>query len=349
MTISKTKRSIFWLLILLVASAVIIRNNQKNQEEQQTYQTAKGIVFGTIYKVTYKYDRPLTEEITAELKRFDYSLSTFNKKSILSKINTNQSNVLDSLCSKVFRRSIQIAKQTDGAFDITVAPLVNAWGFGFKKQYDLSQQKIDSLKQYIGSDKIHVIGDSVLIKDNPNIMLDCSAVAKGYACDVIGDVLLNHGVKDFMVDIGGELTLKGHGPSTKNWRIGINKPVDDSLSVNNEDLSMIIAITDVGVATSGNYRNFYYKGGKKYAHTIDPRTGYPVQHSLLSATVIAEDCLTADATATAFMVMGLDESKQYLQQHSDIKACLIYADKEGALKQFISPDIKSKVSQIKND
>lgn len=344
MTISKTKRSFFWLLLLIIASVIIIRNNQTKQD---TYQTTKGIVFGTIYNVSYRHDTPLTEEIKKELKRFDFSLSTFNKESILSKINTNQPVTLDSLCLKVFRRSLEISAQTNGAFDITVAPLVNAWGFGFKKQYQLSQEKIDSLKQFIGYNKVHIKDDSLLIKDNPKIMLDCAAIAKGYACDVIGDLLLRHGVKDFMVDIGGELTLKGHAPSTKNWRIGINKPVDDSLSINNKELSMIIAISNVGIATSGNYRNFYYKNGKKYAHTIDPRTGYPIQHSLLSSTVIAKDCLTADATATAFMVMGLDESKRYLENHSDLKACLIYTDDKGLLQQFISPQLKLKVSKVK--
>ncbi|MFA6830695.1 MAG: FAD:protein FMN transferase [Bacteroidaceae bacterium] len=346
MAISKTKRSFFWLLLLIIASVIIIRNNQPKPE---TYQTSNGIVFGTIYKIIYLHDAPLSEEIKAELKRFDFSLSMFNQESIISKINTNQPTKLDSLCLKVFTRSLEISAQTNGAFDITVAPLVNAWGFGFKKQYQLSQEKIDSLKQFIGYDKIHIEGDSVLIKDDPKIMLDCSAIAKGYACDVIGDLLLSHGVKNFMIDIGGELTLKGHGPSSKDWRIGINKPVDDSLSINNEELSMIVAISNVGIATSGNYRNFYYKEGKKYAHTIDPRTGYPIQHSLLSSTVIAKDCLTADATATAFMVMGLEDSKRYLENHPDVKACLIYTDENGLLKQFISPLIKSKVSEVKNN
>lgn len=345
MTISKTKRSFFWLLLLIIASVIIIRNNQTKQD---TYQTAKGIVFGTVYNISYRHDTSLTEEIKKELKRFDFSLSMFNKESILSKINTNQPAILDSLCLKVFRRSLEVSAQTNGAFDITVAPLVNAWGFGFKKQYQLSQEKIDSLKQFIGYNKVHIEGDSLLIKDDPKIMLDCSAIAKGYACDVIGDLLLSHGVKDFMVDIGGELTLRGHGPSTDSWRIGINKPVDDSLNINKNELSMIIAISNVGIATSGNYRNFYYKDGKKYAHTIDPRTGYPIQHTLLSSTVIAKDCLTADATATAFMVMGLEESKQYLENHPDIKACLIYTDDKGLLQQFISPLIKAKVSKVKD-
>lgn len=344
MTISKTKRSFFWLLLLVVASTIIIRNNQTKQE---TYQTSKGIVFGTIYKIIYQHDTPLTDEIKEELKRFDFSLSMFNKESILSKINTNQPVALDSLCLKIFRRSAEISTKTNGAFDITVAPLVNAWGFGFKKQYELSQEKIDSLKQFIGYNKIHIVGDSILIKDNPKTMVDCSAIAKGYACDIIGDLLLRHGIKNFMVDIGGELTLKGHGPTTNEWRIGINKPVDDSLSINNDELSMIISTSNVGIATSGNYRNFYYKGGKKYAHTIDPRTGYPVQHSLLSSTVIAKDCLTADAIATAFMVMGVEKSKHFLENHSDLKACLIYADDKGQLQQFISPQIMTKVKEIK--
>lgn len=147
----------------------------------------------------------------------------------------------------------------------------------------------------------------------PGIMLSCSAVAKGYSVDVIAQLLDRKGIKNYMVDIGGEVVVKGVNPKNNLWRIGINKPIDDSLSVR-QDLQTVLDLTDLGMATSGNYRNFYYKDGKKYAHTIDPRTGYPVQHNILSATVIAEDCMTADALATAFMVMGLEEAETFCKE-----------------------------------
>ena len=162
---------------------------------------------------------------------------------------------------------------------------------------------IDSLLQITDYEKVKLENGRV-IKQDPRIMLSCSAVAKGYSVDVIAQLLDRKGIKNYMVDIGGEVVVKGVNPKNNLWRIGINKPIDDSLSVR-QDLQTVLDLTDLGMATSGNYRNFYYKDGKKYAHTIDPRTGYPVQHNILSATVIAEDCMTADALATAFMVMGL--------------------------------------------
>ena len=170
-------------------------------------------------------------------------------------------------------------------------------------------------------------------------MLDCSAVAKGYAVDVIAQYLEKKGITNYMVDIGGEVVVKGKNPKEKSWRIGINKPVDDSLSVN-QDIQTILELSDIAIATSGNYRNFYYKGGKKYAHTIDPRTGYPVQHSILSSTVVAKNCMTADALATSFMVMGLEEAKVFTQTHQDIEAYFIYSDESGQLQTFFTEGMK---------
>ena len=164
-------------------------------------------------------------------------------------------------------------------------------------------------------------------------MLSCSAVAKGYAVDVIAQLLEKKGVGNFMVDIGGEEVVRGENPKKSLWRIGINKPIDDSLAVNQE-LQTVLQVTNVGIATSGNYRNYYYKDGKKYAHTIDPRTGYPVQHNILSATVVAPDCMSADAYATAFMVMGLEEAERFADAHPDLDACFIYTDEKGEFQTF---------------
>ena len=185
---------------------------------------------------------------------------------------------------------MEISRETQGAFDITVAPLANAWGFGFKKGAFPDSAMIDSLLDITGYPKVSLSADGKVIKQDSRIMLSCSAVAKGYAVDVIAQLLEKKGIGNFMVDIGGEVVVRGENPKKSLWRIGINKPIDDSLAVNQE-LQTILQVTDVGIATSGNYRNYYYKDGKKYAHTIDPRTGYPVQHSILSATVIARDCM----------------------------------------------------------
>ena len=304
----KSKKSLIWLAILLLATVwILIRNNNA------PYQSINGLVFGTVYNITYQYDGDLKNEIEAELKRFDNSLSPFNDSSVISQVNRNEEIVTDSFFQTCFNRSIEISKETKGAFDITVAPLANAWGFGFKQGAFPNSLMIDSLLQITGYDKVKLI-DGKVVKTDPRIMLSCSAVAKGYSVDVVARLLDSKGIKNYMIDIGGEIVARGKNLRGGLWRIGINKPIDDSLSVNQE-IQTILELTDVGLATSGNYRNYYYKDGKKYAHTIDPRTGYPVQHNILSSTVIAEDCMTADALATAFMVMGLEDAEAYANAH----------------------------------
>lgn len=335
----KTKKNLIWLVILLFGTIWIL--TKKN--EATPYNSINGLVFGTVYNITYQYDGNLKAEIEAELKRFDHSLSPFNEQSVISRVNRNEDITVDSLFQNCFVLSKQISEETNGAFDITVAPLVNAWGFGFKAGQFPDSLMIDSLKQFVGFKKVGLV-DGKVIKTDPRTMLDCSAVAKGYAVDVIAQYLEKKGITNYMVDIGGEVVVKGKNPKEKSWRIGINKPVDDSLSVN-QDIQTILELSDIAIATSGNYRNFYYKGGKKYAHTIDPRTGYPVQHSILSSTVVAKNCMTADALATSFMVMGLEEAKVFTQAHQDIEAYFIYSDESGQLQTFFTEGMKKYISK----
>ena len=330
----KTKKSFLWLAFLILATIwILVRHNQ-----QVGYYSVKGLVFGTVYKITYQHDGDLKPEIEAELKRFDQSLSPFNDSSVISRVNRNEELVTDSFFQKCFHRSMEISRETKGAFDITVAPLANAWGFGFKKGAFPDSIMIDSLLQITGYRKVKLENGKV-IKEDPRVMLSCSAVAKGYSVDVVARYLDSKGIKNYMVDIGGELVVKGVNPKEEAWRIGINKPVDDSLSLNQE-IQTTLKLTNVGIATSGNYRNFYYKDGKKYAHTIDPRTGYPVQHNILSATVVADDCMTADALATAFMVMGLDEAEAFTKSHPNIGAYFIYSDEKGEVKSYFTKNMK---------
>jgi len=234
--------------------------------------------------------------------------------------------------------SMEISRETKGAFDITIAPLANAWGFGFKKGAFPDSLMIDSLLQITGYEKVKLENGKV-VKQDPRIMLSCSAVAKGYSVDVIARLLDRKGIKNYMVDIGGEVVVKGKNATGDLWRIGINKPYDDSLAVK-QDIQVVLNLTDLGMATSGNYRNYYYKDGKKYAHTIDPRTGYPVQHSILSSTVIAEDCMTADALATSFMVMGLEEAEKFCKANPMIDAYFIYSGENGEFKTYYTDGMK---------
>ena len=309
----KSKKSLIWLAILLLATVwILIRNNNA------PYQSINGLVFGTVYNITYQYDGDLKNEIEAELKRFDNSLSPFNDSSVISQVNRNEEIVTDSFFQTCFNRSIEISKETKGAFDITVAPLANAWGFGFKQGAFPNSLMIDSLLQITGYDKVKLI-DGKVVKTDPRIMLSCSAVAKGYSVDVVARLLDSKGIKNYMIDIGGEIVARGKNLRGGLWRIGINKPIDDSLSVNQE-IQTILELTDVGLATSGNYRNYYYKDGKKYAHTIDPRTGYPVQHNILSSTVIAEDCR---CTGYRFHGYGTGRCRS-LCQCSPVHRCLLH-------------------------
>ncbi len=316
-------------LAFLIIGTILILSKSK-QAANSEYRSAQGLVFGTRYNVTYLYNDDLKPDIEKTLARVDNALSMFNPESTISRVNNYEVVLVsDPLFLKVFHRAMEISEWTNGAFDITVAPAVNAWGFGFKHAENIKQSTIDSLMEITGYWKIHEL-DGMIEKDDPRIMLDCSAIAKGFGSDMVADMLRSKGINDFMVEIGGEIVVSGHNPKGKLWNIGISKPVDDSLSVNNE-LQTVIPVTDIAIATSGNYRNFYVKDGRKYAHTIDPHTCMPVSHSLLSATVFASDCATADALATSMMVMGLDSAQALCARHPEIRAYFIYEAPDGTI------------------
>ncbi len=300
-------------------------------------QRAEGMVFGTYYHITYQSRKSLDDSIRLTLQKVDESLSPFNSNSTITAINENRSMETDEMFCDVFRLAKAVSAITNGAFDITVAPLVNLWGFGFKNMENVSREKVDSLMQYVGFEKVNM-NEGRVEKRMPEVMLDCSAIAKGYGVDAVGKMLERQGVHSYMVEIGGEVRLRGCNPYGKNWSIGVTKPEDDSLN-NKSDIEQVISVTDMALATSGNYRNFYVKDGQKFAHTIDPRTGYPVQHNILSATVLAKDCATADAFATAFMVLGLDSAKTVLQKDTTMMALFIYATNDGTA-EWCSPKLK---------
>jgi len=317
-------------LAFLIIGTIVILSQSKSQQNE--YRKVQGQVFGTFYHVTYLYNRDLQPEIEAAMAQVDNALSMFNPQSTISAVNTCPSSitVTDTLFLKVLRRAMEISDWTDGAFDITVAPAVNAWGFGFKHSTTISESVIDSLREITGYRKIKE-ENGLITKSDARIMLDCSAIAKGFGSDVVAQTLRSFGIDDYMVEIGGEIVVSGRNPNGKDWSIGISKPIDDTLSVSNE-LQTVVPITDCAMATSGNYRNFYVKDGRKYAHTIDPKTCCPVSHSLLSATVFAPDCATADALATSLMVMGLEGAKSLIEAHPEVSAYLIYQSEDGNLE-----------------
>lgn len=327
----KAKKNLIWVLLLFVASIWIIF---QHNDRKMPYRNSSGLIFGTVYNITYQSNDSLDGNIKQELDKFDGSLSMFNENSVITKVNRNEPIRVDSLFERCFTRSMEISQMTGGDFDVTVCPLVNAWGFGFKSRHFPTDQQIQQLRQLVGYQKVKLVGGRV-VKANPNMLLDFGAIAKGYGVDVVARLLDKKGVENYMVDIGGEVVLKGKNPQHKLWRIGINKPIDDSTSVNNE-IDRVLYLTDCAVATSGNYRNFYYRDGKKYSHEINPHTGYPALNEILSATVITKDCMSADGFATALMVMGLKKSQAFLAKHPEIDAYLIYRDTNNKNKIYYS-------------
>ena len=333
-----------FLLFLIVGTVLIIRH-QRNMPYQQN----SGMVFGTVYNITYQCDRDLQPLIEEELQKVDRALSMFNEQSVISRINRGEYKSEDTEESRMFfdvcQLAMEISEDTEGAFDITVAPLVNLWGFGFKNDVQPSTNAIDSLRQLVGYQKLSVDAKAHTVKkQDPRIMLDCSAIAKGYGSDVVAALLRRNNVENYMVEIGGEIVTKGVNPKRLPWRIGVTKPVEDSLSIGNETQT-VLNVTDKAMATSGNYRMYYYSGGRKYAPTVNPNPGSPVQQSLLAATVIARNCAIADAYATAFMVLGKEGAKKVLERHDDLMAYLIYTDKNGDFGVWFSPSLKSKISE----
>lgn len=325
---SGTKKVLYglFLLFLIFATIWILRFRGS-----ATLRTAQGSIFGTTYHVKYESSEVLDNEILAELKKVDSSLSVFNTNSTLSRINRGETEKTDFMLYEVLQKAACVMDDTNDAFDVTVMPLVNAWGFGFKKEEFPTDREIDSLRQFVGRGMYKLTKDSLIVKSDPRVMIDCGAIAKGYGVDRVARLLREHGVMNFMVEIGGEVVTKGRNPKGKPWQIGINRPVESD-QAGGDEIQTILSLENSALATSGNYRNYYERDGKKYAHTIDPRSGKPVQHSLLSATVIARDCATADAYATAFMVLGLDSACKIVASHRDLRAYLIYADEQGKMK-----------------
>ena len=324
----KTKKLLggAFLLFLIIATVWIL-----HFRGAATLRTAEGTIFGTTYHVKYESTESLDSVILNELKRVDASMSVFNQLSTISQINSGKAQKADEMLYEVLQKARVVSENTQGAFDVTVMPLVNAWGFGFKKGEFPTDAQVDSLRKIVGFHHIELTKDSLVKKDDARVMIDCGAIAKGYGVDRVAKVLRDHGVINYMVEIGGEVVTKGRNPEGHPWQIGISRPTAGA-EVSSQPLQTVLSLENAALATSGNYRNFYEHNGKKYAHTIDPRTGRPVQHSLLSATVIAPDCATADVYATSFMVMGIEGAKQVLAKHKELKAYLIYADEKSQLQ-----------------
>ena len=317
-----------WIALGFAIIAAVLLLLLPNTPKKQYYHN-QGNVFGTYYNIRYESTEDLHQAIQQRLQEFDHSLSMFNPQSVISKVNRNDSVVTDSLFKAMYHEAHAISQLSGGAFDITVAPLVNAWGFGTKIQEPRTKNQdinLDSIKAFIGYQHIR-LNNHHLEKDDNRITLDASAIAKGYACDVVADLLRENGCQNLLVDIGGEVVLQGVNDKGNAWRVGITRPTIDATGAAKE-LQEVIASSDLCMATSGNYLQYYFVDGQRRSHTIDPRNGYPVQHSLLSATVTASTCMRADAMATACMVLGEQAALDMINQTTDAACYLIIADSD---------------------
>ncbi|MEQ8703728.1 MAG: FAD:protein FMN transferase [Phaeodactylibacter sp.] len=338
---------IIWVLLGFLFSSC---GDTPGRVISKDYQIIEGETMGTYYRVTFdkkglddvkpKVDsilRQLNLEVSTYIPQS--TISRFNQSDSLFNLNTNPvSGTADSYPNghfiRNYKKALEIYHETDGYFDATVMPLVNYWGFGYtekRKVENVDSLMVDSLLQYLGMDKVELqrFDDTdILIKALPGVKLDFSALAKGYGVDLVGQLLTDMGVQHFLVDIGGETLAKGQSPRGDAWKLGINVPEESAAM---DEIQTTVPLQDRALATSGNYRNYYEINGQKYSHTINAKTGYPERNTLLSASVFAKDCMTADAYATAFMTMGVEQAKKLASELAGIEAYFIYGLPDGAM------------------
>lgn len=326
--------------IYLIIVIIFIVSSCK--EKKEFYKIA-GDTQGTTYSILFegKHDY-LKNDIDSILHLFDMSLSTYIPTSLISQINQGNYIEVDELFTKMFYKAKEVTEISEGAFDISVGPIINAYGFGYEEaEKNIDSMMIDSLLTLVGMDKIR-IENNILIKDDIRIKISGNAIAQGFAVDIVSEYLEKKEIKNYMVEIGGELKVKGLKYGSK-WKIGIDKPFEGN-DIAGQELQTILALTDKAMATSGNYRKFYIKDGKKFSHSINPKTGYPAYQNILSATIIANDCMSADAYATACMVSGLEKSIQIIESDPTLEAYFVYSDAEtGEIKVRYTKAIESMI------
>lgn len=329
-----SKNFLLWIIIIgLTTTGCIFQRPLK-------YKHLEGTAQGTTYHITYENEigNDLGNQVDSILKAFDMTFSNYIPNSIISRINKNDSTVeINDMFTEVFNKSKEVYEASGGAFDITVAPLVAAWGFGPGKKERANRAQIDSILQFVGMNKIRISGKK-LIKDLPGITIDMNGIAQGYSVDIVSHFFESKGLKNYMVEIGGEVRAKGRNDKGKSWRIGVDKPsYTDSPG---ENLQVILLLDDKAMTTAGNYRNYFEENGVKYSHIIDPHTGNSVKNRLLSVTIVANDALTADGYDTPCMVLGLEGTRELLKKHPELDAYLIFNDEKGNYQVEFTKGIK---------
>lgn len=288
------------------------------------YQNAEGMIWNTTYHVTYNGAPELKDSIMQVLNKVGMSLNVFDEKSLVSRVNVSDSTAVDTDFIRVYVESVKVNRLTEGAFDPTLGPLIEAWGFGKGHKATADTARIDSLMKFVGIDKTRLTMDT-LVKDDSRIRFNFSAIAKGYGCDCVGEMLQRNGVEDWLIEIGGEISCQGKSPDGGKWRVSIDRPVMQKDRILH-DSQCVVEVTDAGIATSGNYRNLQSDTkGQYYGHTISARTGRPARTDVISATVIGRTAMESDALATAFMAMGADDVKR-LNKSTRLPVMLVLSD-----------------------
>ena len=311
--------------VIFILSIVTILVSCAHKPQKIKYE---GVVQGSYFSIIY-YDeegRAFEAEIDSIFKEVDNSVSLWNENSIIRKVNRNEDVVVNQIFKDNFEWARKASEFSDGAFDATIGPLVSAWGFHYKKEIEMTPEMVDSIRELVGYQKITIVDDRVA-KANPNMTLDFNAVAQGYTTDLIGNFLETKGITNYLVDVGGEILARGNKPNGDLWTIGIEKPAENHDS--ERSVQEKITLKDKGIVTSGNYRKYIEKDGVRYSHSIDPKTGYPVEQSLLSATIIADNASWADCLATICMILGKEKASKLLENQG-VEAYFIYVE-DGAI------------------
>ena len=338
--ISSIQKFFFCLFLYLMLAA-----SCKPHKEQLLIKIG-GETQGTYYAITYysQDSSDLQPAIDSLLNRFDSTASTYKPNSIISRMNNNDPNVkADAMFETIFRKAIDVSEKTDGAFDITVGSLVYAWGFGLSNRLKMNQHSVDSLLPLVGYEKVK-LEKGKLVKTDPRIRIDYNAIAQGYAVDVIGAFLDSKQIESYLIDIGGEVLARGEKPDDEKWSVAIEKPTQNA--DDDRSIQAVVLLEDMALSTSGSYRKFYEENGIRYSHTIDPANGYPVKHSTLSVSVLAKDCMTADAFATAFMVMGVENGKIFLEKHKNLEVYFIYTSPDNTIMTYYTKGFEKLLKKV---
>ncbi|MDE6482783.1 MAG: FAD:protein FMN transferase [Rikenellaceae bacterium] len=326
------------LYIIIVATAML---SGCAGEQKPVRHEINGLAQGTTYHIVYNHPEPIVGVYHTDsiLRLFDKSCSLWDSTSLISRINRNETDTVDRNIKECIELALRLSRESDGLYDITVAPLAEAYGFGAGER--IGRPDIDSIMQFVGHDKINLAG-RIITKSDPRVRIDLNSIAQGYSADILARYLERQGIRDYLVEVGGEIICSASNDG-KPWRVGIDRPVEGNYSPG-ADLQVILALSSEGLATSGNYRKFYTdENGRPVHHSIDPTTGMSTVNEMLSATVVAPSAIEADAYATLMMVSGLEGSRRILDRNKKLAAYIVYAAEDGSMRVFVSDNMQSRI------